>query len=357
MGAQVTDQFDVPDLVEFDFDLPDERGKWGWYKLRHPETMDLMLSKRVSTFGKVIGDRTALEKWGERMAVVGMSHRADLFSLVHGKDVRKDSKELNKLIADAKQAAGSSKAANLGTALHGFAEQVDCGRWTDLDVPAEHRKDIQAYGDAIVRSGLEVYPDLIERITYIPEFDVAGKFDRIFRLPDGSYVIGDLKTGSIEYSIMEIEIQLALYAQGVNTSGIWSKRDKKWLSPMTYGHDFSVPRVRQDIAVIVHLPVGKAECTLHVIDIERGWSNAQLCHQIHQARKEKHASTAFTDASELPKEKSLPDSGMAARFSSVTSLKEASTLYKEAKGQVSDLELKCLVVIAREALKKLANQG
>jgi hypothetical protein len=345
----MTDAFDTPEQAEFDFDLPDDRGRWGWYKLKNPETMDAMTAKRASSFGKVIGDRTALEKWGERNAVVGMSRRPDLFSLVHGKEVKRDSTELNKLIADAKQAAGSGAAANLGTAVHGYAEQMDCGRWSLDDVPPQHRADLQAYKVRLAGANILTFPDLIERITYIPEFDVAGKFDRIVQLPDGSHVIADLKTGSIEYSIMEIEIQLALYAHGVNSSGIWSKRDKKW------GRECA--KVREDIAIIIHLPVGQGECTLHFIDIERGWQNAELCDRIHKARKERVKSAVFTNARNLPPapvEAPVRPLSWHERFAAVTSREEASELYQEAKSQVSGTELSGLVALAQGVLKNLA---
>jgi len=370
----VTDAFDTPKQeAEFDHDLPDERGRWGWYKLKHPETMDAMTARRASSFGKVIGDRTTLEKWGERMAVLGMASRPDLFSLVHGKEVKRDSKELNALIDEAKKAAGSGTAANLGTALHGYCEQLDCGRWTLDDAPQMHRADVAAYKERMESSGLKAFPDLIERITYVPELKVAGKFDRIVQLPDGSYAIADLKTGSIEYSIMEIEIQLALYAHGVNTSGIWNKRDRDWDTPSF--------KVREGVAVIMHLPVGQGVCELSAIDIKRGWENAQLCDKIMKARKPRYEPVVFGHASDLPAEVPsgwIQNSDEAARlidaidslgrgrvkapavepswcdrFAAVQSREQASKLYQEAKSQVTPSYLAKLVNIAKEALKNL----
>lgn len=342
----MTDAFDTPKQeAEFDFDLPDERGRYGWYKLKHPETMNAMTARRASSFGKVLGDRTALERWSERMAVLGMASRPDLFSLVHGKDVKRDGKELNALIDEAKKAAGSNRKANLGTAVHGYCEQLDCGRWTLDDVPQTHRADVAAYKERMDGSGLKTFPDLIERITYVPELDVAGKFDRIVQLPDGSHCIADLKTGTIEYSIMEIEIQLALYAHGVNTSGIWDKRNRMW--------DGATLKVREDIAVVMHLPVGQAECTLHYIDIERGWRNARLCDAIHKARKERPESVVFENAAELPSEAPESEPSWCDRFAAVQSREQASKLYQEAKPQVEPSYLAKLVNIGKEALKNL----
>lgn len=348
----MADLFDSPNEDLFDHELPDQRGRWGWYKLKHPETMDAMTVRRASSFGKVIGDRTALEKWGERNAVVGMSLRPDLMSLVHGKDVRRDNKELNGLIEEAKKAAGSSTAANLGTALHGYAEQVDCGRWTLEDVPPQHQPDIRAYLSSISAASVTPIPRLIERITYVPEFDVAGKFDRIFELPDGTRVIGDLKTGSVEYSWMEIEIQLALYAHGVNTAGIWDKRKLMWTHPV---------KVREDFGIVMHLPVGKAVCTLYRVDLVRGWENAKLCAQIHDARKAKATADPFTDASELPSETAVqvPERPQTwqERFNSVVSREEASALYREAKSQLNDSTLELMVTVAKARLKSLELLG
>lgn len=358
----MTDQFDTPQQVEFDHDLPDERGRWGWYKLLDPDTMEAMTVRRASSFGKVLGDRTALEKWGERNAVVGMSLRPDLFSLVHGKDIRRDSSELNALVDEAKKVAGSNRSANLGTAIHGYCEQVDCGRWTLNDVPEQHRPDVAAYQKRLSEAGIKPIPQLIERITYVDGLEVAGKFDRIFELPDGSLVIGDLKTGSVEYSWMEIGIQLALYSRGVNTSGVWDKRKRLW--------NRNAP-VREDIAIVMHLPVGKAECTLYTVDIDQGWRDAELCYEIYNARKVKGRASKFTNASELPSEavKEVPswcnhtrrvgtisDSARQTwhmRFSKVNSREEASKLYQEVKNDVSALELSGLVALAKSRLKNL----
>ena len=342
----MADAFDTPQEVQFDHDLPDERGRWGWYRLLHPETMNAMTVRRASSFGDVLGDRTALEKWKERMSVVGMSQRPDLMALVHGKDVKRDSKELNGLIDDAKKSAGSNKAANLGTAIHGYCEQIDCGRWTLDDVPEQHRADVKVYMERLSEAGVTPIPSLIERITYVPELDVAGKFDRIFRLPDGSYVIGDLKTGSVEYSWMEIGIQLALYANGVNSAGVWDKREKIWTHDVT---------VRTDIAIVMHLPVGKSECTLYTVDIEQGWRDAQLCAEVYKARKVKERATPFGDAATLPSapQKPVQESTWTDRFNAVQSREQASELYQEARKVIPKMKLDFLVQLAQYRLKNL----
>jgi hypothetical protein len=278
-----------------EFLLPDDRGRWGWYKLKDPKTGAPITAMRATTLAGTMWDRSGLEKWKMRMTAVGLAQSPDLMARVYGKDVKRDRDELNWIVDEAKERAGGSTRSNLGTAMHSYLEYVDGGLWGPEDVPTEFREDVSAYLATMASCGLEADAELIERITYVSDFDVAGKFDRIFRLPDGSYIIGDLKTGdSLDYSAGEFGVQFAIYAHGVNTSGIWSKRTLEWTHP--------IPRVREDIAVIVHLPVGSGRCTLHYIDIKQGWKEARMSYAVRASRRLKGRTASFSHVSELPEE-------------------------------------------------------
>jgi hypothetical protein len=141
---------------------------------------------------------------------------------------------------------------------------------------------------------------------------VAGTFDRVYlvlrnmkiTLPSGretilragEYVIADLKTGrDLAYGWGEIAIQLALYAHGINETGIWDEAKEDWdRLPLSHsdGPDGPLPNtVRLDVGIVVHLPVQKTEgdpaCTLYLVDIDDGWTATELCCQVRQWRKRK----------------------------------------------------------------------
>lgn len=356
--------FDVPgDEVEFDHDLPDERGRWGWYKLLDPKTLKPSLTRRASGFGKVLTDRTALERWGERNAVVGMARRPDLFALVAGKEVKKDRKELDELIEDAKKSAGRDVRSNQGTAVHGFAEQVDCGRWTLGDVPEMYREDVAAYQKTMAESGLEVVPQMIERITYTEEVDGAGKFDRLFYIPQtGEYIIGDLKTGDNPqvFGKVDIGVQLSIYARGVNRAGVWDKRTRSWdtRDPKDPGKRI---RVREDFAVVMHLPLGAGQCQLFFVDLRQGWVDAKMSKVVFDSRKTKREFIPFTTVESMQPEDRQASSGdlegpsvftaYKRLFQDVTDPAEALALYNMAKRSLSVSQLDLLVQIGREAIR------
>jgi hypothetical protein len=70
-------------------------------------------------------------------------------------------------------------------------------------------------------------------------------------------------------------VQLALYA---NADAVWNARTDRY-EPM--------PAVAKDVAVVMHLPVGRATCELYAVDIAAGWEAAQLCQSVRQWRTRK----------------------------------------------------------------------
>ena len=258
-----------------------ERDRWGRYLLPHPETGKKQGWTRATTWAKTCSDTFGLTKWELRMAAVGLAARPDLLaqvSTVTDPDAADAKKLLNTITEDAKEAAGASSRRNLGTALHTMTEHLDAGR--DFNIPDAHRADLDAYQAATGHLGMDV--DLIERIIVVPEFEVAGTFDRIVEL-DGTLYVADLKTGrDVSYAMGEISIQLALYAHG---SGLWN--------PASGTYD-PMPNVDQTKALVFHLPVGEAQCTIHEVDIEAGWEMAQVCGTVRAWRKRRDLSRTLT---------------------------------------------------------------
>lgn len=259
---------------------------------------------RATTFAKLGANTKAIEAWNERNVVRGLTLRPDLLMLANGLEVKKDRQSLNSIAAQAKDAAGSKVAANIGTAYHAFSERLDAGLLALGDIPPQYKPRVLQYLETITCAGLTTRPEWIERTTAVradqvgAPLPVAGTLDRIFQLPDGSLVIGDLKTGSdLSYGEMEIEVQLALYAHGVNTHGLFDWNTKTWEDAGTW----SANGVRTDIAIVVHLPADGDGCTLYVADIERGWRDAQRLGPLQASLKEKKRFRTLTAADLAPR--------------------------------------------------------
>jgi hypothetical protein len=264
-----------------------ERDQWGRYKILG------VSHTRATTFAKLGSSTFALGEWNERMLIKGLVLRPDLLAMAHGLDVKRDARTLNKIADDAQEFAGNKVAANIGTAYHTFTERLDAGVMQLEEVPAQWRGRCAQYVDALAAHGLTTRREWIERTTAVRAdqvsalVPVAGTLDRIFQMPDGSLVIGDLKTSSnIEYSWSEIAVQLALYAWGVNTFGLFDWNSKTWCE---VGDSFGgVPRpVRTDYAIVMHLPADGDGCTMYRVDLEKGWRFAQVSGMVQSRQKAK----------------------------------------------------------------------
>lgn len=320
MTTATPDLFSVPDdtpkasVSEGDHvDVP--RDGYGRYLLPDPKLPVAKRPKkdkgwtRATTFAKSISDTYTLSMWSQRMAIKGIAQRPDLYALAVATPLD-DRDGLNKLAEEAKNAAGAKVSASLGTALHSFTESHDKGE--DKVIPAPWDKDVKAYANALAKHGLTVVPAYIERIVLCEMFGIAGTFDRIFRQEDGTLVVGDLKTGKdLQYGWNEIAIQLALYA---NSDWIYDLKTRLY-EPM--------PKVRKDIAVVLHLPVGKAQCTAYEVDIEEGIKGAAMCAGVREWRKQRHLATPMTISTPV----STTDAGWADMLELATSTGELSDVF------------------------------
>jgi hypothetical protein len=234
---------------------------------------------RCTTYVSALEDTYNLEQWKCRQVALGLSTRSDLVALVHSK--RDDKAEMNRIVKDAMEAANSSRAANLGTALHGLTELVDAGASLD-SIPDEHRADMDAY--------LEATKDLmhtwVETLTVNDEYKVAGTPDRISTLPTGQRVIFDLKTGEIQYSIGKIAMQLAMYAH----SHIYNLDT----------HERTQHNADRTIGIVAHLPAGTGKCELVEVDLVAGWEAVQLAREVRAWRSRKDISKPYTPKTIIP---------------------------------------------------------
>ena len=224
---------------------------------------------RTTTIAGSLDDSTALVAWKLRMAATGLTLRNDL--LLSASAMRDNKLEMDKLVEDAMEAAGATKQATIGTALHALTEKLDRG-FDVGPIPDEYAADITAYAEA-TKNFTNIH---IEQFCVLDKFKIAGTPDRIVEYK-GEKFISDLKTGSISYP-NKIAMQLAVYAHGLPydpataTRGSWGD-------------------INTEKGIIVHLPAGSGQCTLHFVDLVHGWKGIQLAMKVRKHRDKKNIST------------------------------------------------------------------
>jgi hypothetical protein len=294
----VEDEFDTAD--EFDA-VGDEQpvkkkedparpeAKRGRYTLPNPESGKSKSWQRVTNFIKLAEDTYHLELWKQRNVAKGLAMRPDYVEAVVPLDVKADKDRLNRICERAQDIAGAYKLSDEGTALHTSTELADYADGSLAAVPDRHKVRVQLYLDALRANGLRVAPGMIERVTASTRYEVAGKFDRVYQLEDGSYVIGDLKTGdSLDLSFPSIAGQLACYEDGINHTGIFTGQT----GPA--GWDTSL-KVRTDFGIVVHLPSTREEVTVYQVSLDQGHELNAVCLRVRNQRriKAKHVAQVF----------------------------------------------------------------
>ena len=231
---------------------------------------------RCTTYIDVLDDKYNLQKWMQRMVALGLAARPDLLLGVQAH--REDKKALDRYCDEAREAAAANAAATTGTALHALTELIDRGQ----ELPAGLAPGVLA--------SLEKYREATEALTatHIEQFcvqdhlKIGGTPDRVVK-HQGTAYIADLKTGSIEWGILKIAMQLAVYARSHTYDITTGKRGE---------HNADLNR-----GLIIHLPVvedpADAVCTLHWVDIMAGWHSVIVARDVREKRKLK-----FTDLTE-----------------------------------------------------------
>lgn len=251
-----------------------KRDHWQRYLIPDPDTGKERAWTRATTIANTLADRFGLEKWSKRNVALGLAARSDLYARVASCKAT-DTKALDALVSDAEEAAAASSGANLGTALHRFTERLDAGE--DIVVPPPWDRDVEAYRATMQAHGITVEPRWIERVLVIPELGAAGMCDRLLTHQAWDFDrIGDLKTGKdvLRYGMTEIAIQLSIYAQATH-----------WFDPKTEAVYDITDRIDQEHALVMHLPVGQATCTLYDVNIEAGWDAVQLAMDVRKWRR------------------------------------------------------------------------
>lgn len=224
---------------------------------------------RATTVAHALDDQAGLDKWKTRQVVRGLTeiyNTPDAPFPLDGLDLFEDPRDLNRdldaVVTRSQDVAGSSYGSELGTAIHAWTEAVERDGVALEDVPGQFQPYVGAYMDALERAGVTTVPGMVERIVVNEHYETAGTFDRIYRLPDGTHVIGDVKTSkttSLNYSWLSWSSQFAIYAgadQMVKADGS--------------GYE-DMPEVSQRFALVAHLPSDQpGHWELITVDLEAG---------------------------------------------------------------------------------------
>lgn len=237
----------------------------GRYTWADPATGEVRSWQTASNFAYPLIDQAGLQRWRHRQILIGLSQRPDLMAVLAA-TVEHDNGTLDQMIETALQVAGTTKAANLGTAVHAALEAADQG----LPYPDQFEPHVAAYRQALVDNGLTVL--CCEARVINRPLGAAGKLDRIYQEADGSYVVGDVKTaGNLELGGHEHAVQTAVY-----TTSDYIRQGDEWV-PM--------PPVRTDYAVIVHVNRETGATAVYRVSLTIGRHGANLAEEIRGWRK------------------------------------------------------------------------
>lgn len=261
------------------FDQPPGRDDPGFvvngrYAIKHPETGKPSTWQRASNFGAPLADQNAISRWQKRELIRGLNLREDLIELI------RTATEITNAQADewaamALAAAAADAKANRGTAVHEVLAAYDSGR----QYSERYAHIVHGYGSELNRHGLT--PVAWEVVVLNVPLGAAGRLDRIYREREGSYVLGDVKTGRLDYAIHEFAVQLAVY----NTA--------KYLVDDT-GSPKPLPWVlRQDYAVLVHVDPVTGESSTYRIDMPLSLRAANLAVQVRSWRSTKDVALPY----------------------------------------------------------------
>lgn len=286
--------------------------------------------RRTTTYVGCLDDMNGLMKWMSRQVAYGMGQRNDLV-LAAAAAKPDDKKTLGDIAEKAKEAAKSSAAADIGTALHAFTERIDRGEEIGA-IPAEYKADLEAYKRAT--AGIEWVG--IETFRVMDDLQIAGTADRIGILPHtNQLVIADIKTGSIDYP-HKMAMQLACYAR---------------MTPYDIATDTRVTdpgEIDLNKGIIIHLPAGQGKCDLYEIDIMKGWGAVQIARKVWDWRSTKGLTKLIEDPSAPPAQPATWES----LALSATTTSELRIIWNRAKelGDLTD-DLKALLTQRGNALK------
>ena len=247
------------------------------------------LYSRCTSFVGVLDDRSNLEKWQKRIILVGLRTRPTMMAELAATDP--DDKDMLDALADDLFEAGEGHVkAQKGTDLHTLTEYVDKG-WdlpaslTDFETGQERPVTLQDRADLAAWLRTTEENDFVwfgsECFVVQDDYQIGGTYDRQVGAPYGSGIrwcnqctypmILDLKTGRIDYGAGKIAQQLAVYANSKDYDPATGERSDQ--------------DVCTHYGIVVHLPQGTGEATVHVVDLVAGWAEVKLSSEVREHRR------------------------------------------------------------------------
>lgn len=149
--------------------------------------------RSITNVAKIPTDTFNLNLWDKRMVAKGLAKHPELIEDVAA--YWDDNARLNEICTKAKEWAGADEGSRRGTQAHAASERHD------LDQPlitAQQEWDAGVWGRTLERYGIEIDPELVEKILYYPQHRICGRMDRFarFRHARKSLNTFDIKTGS-----------------------------------------------------------------------------------------------------------------------------------------------------------------
>lgn len=292
----------------------------GQYRLPDPETGKITSYTRASTVAKTLEDTWMLDAWSKRMMLIGVWQTPGIVRQLDALIGPCEDNNLaaalrtplNRMSEEAQHAAGSTRAAEFGTATHAWCEWVDLGLGTVPLVPEMFRPWVLGHRRALAAAGLTVEPSFTERVVLNTQWKIAGTLDRLFRDWQGGLLLGDIKTSKgLDYSWLYFAIQLAIYH---GASHVLSEDGTRW-EPM--------PPLDASTALISHLPREDPEHS-RIVPIDMTFGHAALHTAMtvrrQRSRADKNAQAVSYAVGSIPAETARR---YAARFAVETSRTEA----------------------------------
>ena len=223
--------------------------------------------------------------------------------------------EMNGVGWDAKRAAKSDQKANIGDALHLFTERLDRGlQVKPNEVPVKYHGHLTNY----MHATRELTVVELERFMVCDELKVGGTPDRLLGVKSrDQIVIGDVKTGNIDFNPEKIGRQLAVYSRSQIYDDATGRRSMPW-------------PIDQDWGLIIHLDAYSGLVTLKWIDLNEAWEDVLLCRDVRKARNRRATMADYVAASEpvLPSREEITPTQIAAVITAIGNAKSEPDLYQ-----------------------------
>jgi hypothetical protein len=311
--------------------------------------------QRVTNLVGAYSDTRALALWQQRMILLGLRARPDLYEELHTMavdtmDAAALRRELEYLADQAQTAAKADVGRRRGTARHAMVAHFHEGG--EVVGTPSMRAQLTSYNEVLDAHRLRPVAGLQERVIICEALNCAGRYDNALEdLDTAVWHIADLKTQRQFWTLLEVRAQLAIYA---HADAMWDEERECYVG---------MPPVNQELGLVMHMPQEpeheRDPVEILNIDLVKGWQTARHAYQVVCDRSEaKSAGTLRSVVRPLPAPaltvvRTVEE--YAARFASVATREEGKALVAE----VMSAGMWCpeLLACARKAEARITGQN